>query len=363
MIQNDTIKDQIEILLFQIIEAASTVVMGTGEECNTTKSSKPPSSVQEAPTMPAYPDWASSMQAYYGAGAPPPFYASTVASPTPHPYVWAGQHPLMPPYGTPIPYPAMYPPGGVYAHPNMTMTPGTAQVPQEPEGKSSESQEKAANKRSRATSGDPSGDEGKGRETGVIAGGEGGAVASGSGNDGASQSAETGGDSSSDASEDNNNHDYSATKKGSFNQMLADGANAQNHPATTYHTSGPGNPVVSMPVTNLNIGMELWNASSAASGDMKMLPNSSSVPASMMTDQWIQAECEELQHKVENLSSENRTLRVELERLSEECGKLSSENNSIKEQLVRLCGPDAVSKLENSSNPPLLLTHGDEDNS
>ncbi|GAA0168995.1 hypothetical protein LIER_23570 [Lithospermum erythrorhizon] len=363
--------------------------MGTGEECNTTKSSKPPSSVQEAPTMPAYPDWASSMQAYYGAGAPPPFYASTVASPTPHPYVWAGQHPLMPPYGTPIPYPAMYPPGGVYAHPNMTMTPGTAQVPQEPEGKSSESQEKAANKRSRATSGDPSGDEGKGRETGVIAGGEGGAVASGSGNDGASQSAETRGDSSSDASEDNNNHDYSATKKGSFNQMLADGANAQNHPATTYHTSVPGNPVVSMPVTNLNIGMELWNASSAASGDMKMLPKSSSVPAGMMTDQWIQderelkrqkrkqsnresarrsrlrkqAECEELQHKVENLSSENRTLRVELERLSEECGKLSSENNSIKEQLVRLCGPDAVSKLENSSSPPLLLIHGDEDNS
>lgn len=28
------------------------------------------------------------------------------------------QHPLMPPYGTPVPYP-MYPPGGVYAHPNM----------------------------------------------------------------------------------------------------------------------------------------------------------------------------------------------------------------------------------------------------
>lgn len=31
------------------------------------------------------------------------------------------QHPLMPPYGTPVPYPALYPPGGVYAHPNMTM--------------------------------------------------------------------------------------------------------------------------------------------------------------------------------------------------------------------------------------------------
>lgn len=29
------------------------------------------------------------------------------------------QHPLMPPYGTPVPYPALYPPAGVYAHPSM----------------------------------------------------------------------------------------------------------------------------------------------------------------------------------------------------------------------------------------------------
>jgi len=29
------------------------------------------------------------------------------------------QHPLIPPYGTPVPYPALYPAGGVYAHPNM----------------------------------------------------------------------------------------------------------------------------------------------------------------------------------------------------------------------------------------------------
>lgn len=27
----------------------------------------------------------------------------------------------MPPYGTPVPYPAIYPPGGVYAHPNITV--------------------------------------------------------------------------------------------------------------------------------------------------------------------------------------------------------------------------------------------------
>lgn len=44
----------------------------------------------------------------------------------------------------------------------------------------------------------------------------------------------------------------------------------------------------------------------------------------------LQAECEELQHKVEALNNENRTLRDELQRLSEECEKLTSENNSIK---------------------------------
>ncbi|KAA0047055.1 G-box-binding factor 1-like [Cucumis melo var. makuwa] len=48
-------------------------------------------------------------KAYYSAGAtPPPFFASTIASPTPHPYIWGGQHPLMLPYGTPVPYPAIY---------------------------------------------------------------------------------------------------------------------------------------------------------------------------------------------------------------------------------------------------------------
>ena len=43
-----------------------------------------------------------------------------------------------------------------------------------------------------------------------------------------------------------------------------------------------------------------------------------------------QAECEELQKRVESLGGENQTLREELQRLSEECEKLTSENNSIK---------------------------------
>lgn len=73
-------------------------------------------------------------------------------------------------------------------------------------------------------------------------------------------------------------------------------ANAQNNNSgPSIHTSVPGNPVVSMAGTNLNMGMDLWNPS-AASGTMKMRPNSSrtSVPPTMMgrdgmmPDQWVQ---------------------------------------------------------------------------
>lgn len=42
-----------------------------------------------------------------------------------------------------------------------------------------------------------------------------------------------------------------------------------------------------------------------------------------------QAECEELQSKVENLTNENHLLREELHKLAEQCEKLTSENNSI----------------------------------
>ncbi|RYQ80293.1 hypothetical protein Ahy_Scaffold1g106802 isoform F [Arachis hypogaea] len=128
-----------------------------------------------------------------------------------------------------------------------------------------------------------------------------------------------------------------------------------------------------MAATNLNIGMDLWNASSAGA-DATKLRNNQPAPGAVNPPTIMgrederelkrqkrkqsnresarrsrlrkQAECEELQKKVESLGNENRTLREELQRVSEECEKLTAENNSIKEELERLCGPEAVASLE-----------------
>ncbi|URE11425.1 Common plant regulatory factor, partial [Musa troglodytarum] len=73
----------------------------------------------EPPTNPPYPEWAA-MQAYFGAGMMPPPYFSTAVAPShaPHPYMW-GPQPLVPPFGSP--YTAIYPHGGVYAHPSVPL--------------------------------------------------------------------------------------------------------------------------------------------------------------------------------------------------------------------------------------------------
>ncbi|KAM7263014.1 hypothetical protein ACFE04_000697 [Oxalis oulophora] len=334
--------------------------MGTGDDNSSSKPSKPASSTPEVLPMPSYPDWSSSMQAYYGGGATPPFFASNVASPTPHPYMWGAQHPMMSPYGAPVPYPAMYPPGAVYHHPNMVPPPNTV-VPNIDEGKVANGKDRSSAKKPKAST----------SAAKPVANGK---AASGSGNDGASQS---GSDGSSDGSDDNaNQQEYGANKKGSFEQMLAD---------ASAHGNNPGRSTVPVGGTNLNMGMDLWNPSSGAarpnSGialpgaepwvqderelkrQKRKQSNRESARRSRLRKQtcligmlgtqdivMVMAECEELQARVENLTADNQSLKEELQRLSDECEKLTSENSSIKEELMRICGPEAIANIE-KSNP------------
>ncbi|KAK4368017.1 hypothetical protein RND71_011809 [Anisodus tanguticus] len=310
--------------------------MGAGEESTPTKLSKP-----------------ASTQAYYNAGATPPFFASPVTSPAPHPYLWGGQHPLMPPYGTPVPYPALYPPTGVYARPNMATTPNTAQANPESDGKGPEGKDRNSSKKVKASSGGTAGDSGK--------------VTSGSGNDGATQSDESRSESTSDTNDENDNHvRFCCKQEGKLDQILADGASAQ---TVNYLTSIHGNPVT-VPATNLNIGMDVWNASSGAIKNSQMRLDErelkrqkrkqSNRESARRSRLHKQAECEELQLRVEALSNENHSLKDELQRVSEECEKLTSENNSIKEELMRWCGPDAVSKLESNGNAAHVQSNVEE---
>ncbi|KAL9245989.1 hypothetical protein vseg_019578 [Gypsophila vaccaria] len=325
--------------------------MGAAEEQTPPKPAKSSVSAQETPTtMPQYAaEWSRSMQAYYNAAAAAPFYASTVQSPAPHPYMWSGQHPMMPPYGTPMHYPAMYPPGSVYAHPNIGTMANTSSAAQA-EGKGSDVKDQSSAKKSRGNSG-------AGNEKTI----ENGKATSGSGNDGASQSGESGSDDSSNTSDDNHNQsEQSASKKGSFDLMLEDGANAHNNVSNV--GTVPGNPVPT-PATNLNIGMDLWNDN--APGAVKLRPStgvSSAVVPSMVMGELCyderelkkqkrkqsnresarrsrlrkQAECEELQRKVECLNSENSALKDELRNLAEECMKLTAENQTIQAELKRV---------------------------
>ncbi|GAA0175754.1 hypothetical protein LIER_28868 [Lithospermum erythrorhizon] len=93
-------------------------IMGHSEDgmsCKAEKSSPP----VEQTNVHVYPDWAT-MQAYYGPQvAVPPYFNPAVASGHPlHHYMWGPPQSMMSPYGTPY---AVYPHGGVYAHPGVTL--------------------------------------------------------------------------------------------------------------------------------------------------------------------------------------------------------------------------------------------------
>ncbi|XP_076919006.1 common plant regulatory factor 1-like [Bidens hawaiensis] len=91
--------------------------MGNCEEAKDCKPEEIPSpAAEQQQTSHAYSDWAS-MQAYYGPRMPvPPYFSSPVApGHAPPPYMWGPMPHMMPPYA------AMYPHGGVYGHPGVTV--------------------------------------------------------------------------------------------------------------------------------------------------------------------------------------------------------------------------------------------------
>ncbi|KAA8522001.1 hypothetical protein F0562_012685 [Nyssa sinensis] len=250
------------------------------------KESKTPTSQEQASstnTGTVNPDW-SGFQAY----SPMPPHGFLASSPQAHPYMWGVQH-LMPPYGTPShPYVAMYPHGGIYAHPSIPpgsypfspfampspngIAEATVNTPgsMEADSKLAEGKEKLPIKRSKGSLGSLNMITGKNNEPGKTAGGSANGVCS--------KSAESGSEGSSEGSDANSQND-SQMKSGSRQDSLEAEA-SQNGSAVHGSQNGANTPhtmvnIVPMsatgalggvpgPTTNLNIGMDYWGAATSS---------------------------------------------------------------------------------------------------
>ncbi|KAG8093355.1 hypothetical protein GUJ93_ZPchr0012g20967 [Zizania palustris] len=287
----------------------------------------------------------------------------------------------LPPYGTPPPPYAMYPPGGIYAHPSMPpgahpFTPYVMNSPNgnadptgttaavaaaggETDGKSSEGKEKSPIKRSKGSLGSLNMITGKNScEHGKISGA--------SANGAISQSGESGSESYSEGSEANSQND--SHHKESGNEQDGEVRSSQNDGSRSpsqaklnqtmairpIPSSGP----VPAPTMNLNIGMDYWANMASSTPHGKATPDAA--PGSIVpAEQWVQderelkrqkrkqsnresarrsrlrkqAECEELAQHAEVLKQENDSLRDEVNQIRKEYDVLLSKNSSLKEKL------------------------------
>ncbi|XP_068650413.1 bZIP transcription factor 1-B-like isoform X2 [Aristolochia californica] len=355
--------------------------MGNGDMDIPAKSSKTSSAQEQPPTTSSgsvFPDWAG-CQAY--SPMPPHgfFHSSVASSPPPHPYMW-GPQPLMAPYGTPPPpYFAMYPHGGLYAHPSMppgshsfspyTLSPlnGNAEASRamaggvEADGKSSEGSLNMLT--------------GKNNEVGKTSGPSANGELSHSG-----ESASDGSSEGSDANSQNDSQQKSNYEQNSLEGEAAHDGNsghgpqngiARTPPQMALNQTMPMMPMtaagsVAGPTTNLNIGMDYWGGPptpplpmwrgkvSASNSGSRMVPGG----PREQSDLWLQderelkkqrrkqsnresarrsrlrkqAECEELAKRVEVLMEENKTLKTEVSRFRDEYEHLLAQNTSLKER-------------------------------
>ncbi|XP_074283453.1 bZIP transcription factor 16-like isoform X2 [Silene latifolia] len=368
--------------------------MGNGETDKAAKEPKTPPATSAAllatSTATVNPEW-SGFQAY----SPIPPHGFLASSPQAHPYMWGVQH-MMPPYGTPPhPYVAMYPHGGLYAHPSLPPgsypyapfampspngmaeasgnTPGSADTDsKQPEGKG-----KLPVKRMRGSLGSLNMITGTTNEEGKTTGT--------SANGACSKSAESGSDGSSEGSDANSQNDSSMKSEG--RPEVTEGDASQNgnsthmngvvnapHPMVNHAMgvmpmTGPGAMTpVSGPATNLNIGMEYWGAPATSSIPPMRGQVTAAVAAGMVSagsrdnlqsQLWLQderelkrqrrkqsnresarrsrlrkqAECDELAQRADVLKDENTNLRSELDRIRSEYEQLMTENTALKERL------------------------------
>ncbi|XP_057448677.1 bZIP transcription factor 16-like [Lotus japonicus] len=378
--------------------------MGSSEMDKTPKekeSKTPPLTPQEQPPTTSTgtvnpPDW-SSFQAY----SPMPPHGFLASNPQAHPYMWGVQH-IMPPYGTPPhPYVAMYPHGGIYAHPSIPPgsypfspfampspngiveasgnTPGSMEA----DGKPPEVKEKLPIKRSKGSLGSLNMITRKNNEHGKTPGTSANGAHSKSGESGSEGTSE-----GSDANSQNDSELKSGGRRDSFEDEPSQNGTAvhttQNGGLNTPHqtmsmvpiSAGGAPGAVPGPATNLNIGMDYWGT-----------PTSSNIPAlhgnvpstavaggmatggsrdGVQSQHWLQderelkrqrrkqsnresarrsrlrkqAECDELAQRAEALKEENASLRSEVSRIRSDYEQLLTENAALKERLGELPGND-----------------------
>ncbi|XP_052171378.1 bZIP transcription factor 16-like isoform X2 [Diospyros lotus] len=290
----------------------------------------------------------------------------------------------MPPYGTtPHPYVAMYPHGGIYAHPSIppgsypfspfampspngiVEASGNTPSGMETEGKLSEGKEKLPIKRSKGSLGSLNMITGKTNEPGK--------TSRASANGACSKSAESGSEGSSEGSDANSQNDSQG--QDSFEGSRSGGAmhgsqnGGPNTPATMVSQTPAIVPMSAAgapgPTTNLNIGMDYWGAAtSSALPALRGKATPGPVAGGMVgtgsrESLWLQderelkrqrrkqsnresarrsrlrkqAECDELGQRAEVLKDENASLRSELSRIRSEYDQLLEQNASLKARL------------------------------
>ncbi|XWS49503.1 hypothetical protein CRYUN_Cryun12cG0008600 [Craigia yunnanensis] len=316
--------------------------------------------------------------------------------------MWGVQH-IMPPYGTPPhPYVAMYPHGGIYAHPSIPPgsypfspfampspngiveasgnTPGSME-----DGKPSDVKEKLPIKRSKGSLGSLNMITGKNNNLGK--------TSEASANGVYSKSAESGSEGTSEGSDANSQND-SQLKSGERQDSGEDEASQNGSTARGSQNGGPNAPhamvnaalpivpistagaatAVPGPTTNLHIGMDYWGTPASSTipairGKVPSTPVAGGIvtPASrdsVQSQLWLpderelkrqrrkqsnresarrsrlrkQAECDELTQRAEALKEENANLRSEVSRIKSEYEQLLAENTSLKERLGEIPG-------------------------